>query len=175
MGEDALVERNNRMMCYQSAPMRSVASLQNWVNGTWSIAREETAYLMKGEDLISLGAVRDSAIEKLVSLVEDFIIWICRWLKMVHSRSSFPCVKMVLNPDLGLGAANIKEPKHIQVFGIFNNQLSPITNLDHPARFALGSNNDLQYSLSYGASNDHNFFLHGNFSCHSVRIGRSKL
>ena len=55
------------MLGFEHASSRSVASLQHWVDGNWCLARDETAYLLQGRDLIGLGTLNNSAIEKLIT------------------------------------------------------------------------------------------------------------
>ena len=56
------------------AQQRDVNSLQNWVNGTGYLAREETVYLTHHHELVSLAPGGDSAIVKLESWVENKFI-----------------------------------------------------------------------------------------------------
>ncbi|KAF2228961.1 hypothetical protein EV356DRAFT_496982 [Viridothelium virens] len=79
---DALVERNSRILGYESAPTRGIANLQHWLNANWCLSRDETAYLLKGNDLMCLNPIRDSGIDRLVSLGEDLLIWLCKILEM---------------------------------------------------------------------------------------------
>ncbi|KAI1504694.1 hypothetical protein F5X99DRAFT_370710 [Biscogniauxia marginata] len=67
---DALIERNRRMLSFETATNRDVANLQNWIDGNGCIAREETAYLEQGEDLLTVASPNDSAIIWLGLLVE---------------------------------------------------------------------------------------------------------
>ena len=71
------------MLNFESASSRSIASLQNWLNGNWCLARDETAYLLQSRDLICLATLKDSAIDKLIAWVEDLLIWLCKYLPVV--------------------------------------------------------------------------------------------
>jgi hypothetical protein len=42
------------MLSYEAAKPRDISSLQNWVDGNGCIAREETAYLARHKDLLSV-------------------------------------------------------------------------------------------------------------------------
>lgn len=72
---DQFVERTSRILSFGPAHRRDVESLQNWVDGTGYLARDETAYLGHDE-VISLAPVRDNGILKLEIWVEDKLI---RW------------------------------------------------------------------------------------------------
>ena len=78
------------MLGFEHASSRSVANLQHWVDGNWCLARDETAYLLQGRDLIGLGTLKDSAIEKLITWVEDRLTWLCKYLPMVQDLRKFP-------------------------------------------------------------------------------------
>ena len=62
------------MMSYNTASARDVVSLQNWIDGTSCLSREETAYLDHDQELISLASISDNAVEKLENWVEDQLI-----------------------------------------------------------------------------------------------------
>ncbi|KAK3984183.1 hypothetical protein QBC44DRAFT_337438 [Cladorrhinum sp. PSN332] len=67
---DALIERNHRVLSLEDASHRDVANLQNWVDGNGCIARQETAYLARAEDLLSIASPDDGATTWLGVLVE---------------------------------------------------------------------------------------------------------
>jgi hypothetical protein len=56
---------------FEAASHRDVVSLQNWVSGNGCIAREETAYLTRAEELLSVVSPNDNAVTWLGALVED--------------------------------------------------------------------------------------------------------
>ncbi|CAH0046003.1 unnamed protein product, partial [Clonostachys solani] len=70
---DRYLERTNRVLSLCPAQERDVHSLRNWVNGTGSLAREETAYLSSRE-LVSLAPLGDNATVKLEAWVENLFI-----------------------------------------------------------------------------------------------------
>jgi len=61
-------------MALRLAPNRDVLNLQNWVDGTGALARDETEYLSCRNDLASLVPPADCATAELESLVEDSLI-----------------------------------------------------------------------------------------------------
>ena len=71
---DVFLEKNHRILGYKSADPRDVQNLQNWVDGTGCIVREETAYLQSNEELLTLRHSYDSAVTWLETIVEDSII-----------------------------------------------------------------------------------------------------
>ena len=71
---DQFVERTSRILRLQSAEGRDIASLQNWVEATGCLAREETAYLGFHSDLASLAPTGDGAVLQLETWVEDKLL-----------------------------------------------------------------------------------------------------
>ncbi|KAK3295117.1 uncharacterized protein B0H64DRAFT_394294 [Chaetomium fimeti] len=71
---DALVERCRQMLAYSRGSPRDVASLQNWLDQTGCLTREETAYLDQPSDLITLASPTDSALKRLEDWVEDRLV-----------------------------------------------------------------------------------------------------
>ncbi|PMD51350.1 uncharacterized protein K444DRAFT_707604, partial [Hyaloscypha bicolor E] len=71
---DEFVERNHRMISFDVAKPRDILNLQNWVKGNACLAREETAYLANGPDLMSMAFSDDLALTRLEAWVEDFLI-----------------------------------------------------------------------------------------------------
>jgi hypothetical protein len=62
------------VLSFKLAEPRARTSLQNWVDGTGCLVREETEYLDYSEELIELGAASDNATAKLEAWVEDNLI-----------------------------------------------------------------------------------------------------
>lgn len=63
--------RTSWMLGFEPPCVRYIESLQNWVNGTGCLAREETAYLSHCQDLACLAPTTDSAIFQLQNWIED--------------------------------------------------------------------------------------------------------
>ena len=53
------------MLSFNPASRRDVQSLQNWVDGTGCLAREEAEYLAHHRELVSLAPTGDSALMRL--------------------------------------------------------------------------------------------------------------
>ena len=62
------------MLSLDPAKPRDAQSLQNWLNGAGCLAREESAYLAHGQELVSLVKASDSALLQLEVWVEDKLI-----------------------------------------------------------------------------------------------------
>ncbi|KAH8589139.1 hypothetical protein B0O99DRAFT_637335 [Bisporella sp. PMI_857] len=71
---DELIERNHRMLNHESAQPLNVASLQNWVQSTGCLSRDETAYLGAEEDLICVAAQTDTFLVRLELLLERALL-----------------------------------------------------------------------------------------------------
>ncbi|KAF5021906.1 hypothetical protein F66182_6054 [Fusarium sp. NRRL 66182] len=67
---DQFLERTASTFNLQQADQKDIASLQNWVASTGSLAREETEYLLHKHELISLAPATDSAVKQLEAWVE---------------------------------------------------------------------------------------------------------
>ncbi|OTA93382.1 hypothetical protein M434DRAFT_395646 [Hypoxylon sp. CO27-5] len=68
---DDLIERSHRILALEDARQRSVSNLQNWVNGNGCVARAETAYLSRPEELVSVAGTDETIISWLETLIED--------------------------------------------------------------------------------------------------------
>ncbi|KAL9632057.1 MAG: hypothetical protein Q9204_003955 [Flavoplaca sp. TL-2023a] len=62
------------MLGYRPASQRAVKNLTNWVEGTASLAREETAYLGSKEDLLCANAPADDALSQLEEFIGTVIV-----------------------------------------------------------------------------------------------------
>ncbi|KAI1311118.1 hypothetical protein F5Y03DRAFT_321598 [Xylaria venustula] len=71
---DVFVGRCRHMLSYNSASSRDVTSLLNWLEGTGCLSEEETSYLDRRSDLVSLASSSDLALEQLEDWVEDRLI-----------------------------------------------------------------------------------------------------
>ncbi|KAH7012908.1 hypothetical protein EDB80DRAFT_709107 [Ilyonectria destructans] len=102
---DDFVDRTRRMLSSSSAKSRNIESLQNWLDGNSSIARDESAYLEQ-RDLVSLAADGDSAILQLRAWIADALIrfysGFCR--NESHNVSNDPNVYISSGPLLNRAA-----------------------------------------------------------------------
>ena len=80
---DSFIERTSRLLGFKPAQSRDRTSLQNWVDGTGCLAREETEYLDYPKELIELGSTSDNATTKVEAWVEDNLIWFCKCFRRV--------------------------------------------------------------------------------------------
>ena len=71
---DSFSEKIHRTLSFDPAPVRDVLSLQNWVDDTSCLSRDETAYLENERELISLVPSGDNTIKKLEDWIEDQLI-----------------------------------------------------------------------------------------------------
>ena len=92
-GIDELIERNHRILNFESVKPRDVLNLQNWVRGNGCIAREETAYVERGKELLSIAIPDDNVVTWLEALVEDISVRLRVWLGKAGNSNS------VLLPD----------------------------------------------------------------------------
>jgi hypothetical protein len=75
------------MLSYNSASQRDVTSLLNWLEGTGCISEEETSYLDRTSDLVSLASSSDLAMKQLEDWVEDRLIQHYRGFREVRDRN----------------------------------------------------------------------------------------
>lgn len=68
------MHESHRTMALDAAKPRDVQSLDNWLNGTGCLVREEAAYLTYKEELVSLAPSGDSALQQLEVWVEENLI-----------------------------------------------------------------------------------------------------
>jgi hypothetical protein len=76
LASDGMVEQNHRVMSVPESSERDIQSLRNWVQGTSSLARQETSYLERRDDLVNLTGSADNAITRMESKVEDCAFWL---------------------------------------------------------------------------------------------------
>ena len=62
------------MLEFRDAIPRDISSLKHWVEGNASLARDETAYLERDTDLMSVVGVEDNALSRLLALLEHFLV-----------------------------------------------------------------------------------------------------
>jgi hypothetical protein len=74
------------MLSYKSPQSRDVASLENWITRTACLARDETAYLDKTHDLLSVTSPVDDTLVVLEQYCENVVIAIFKWLKRVRKN-----------------------------------------------------------------------------------------
>jgi hypothetical protein len=75
------------MLSIDPAEARDIGSLQNWLNGTGCVARDETAYLAHSKELASLAPFRDSALARLEVWVEYALIRFYRGFRKVSTST----------------------------------------------------------------------------------------
>ncbi|KAK1965460.1 hypothetical protein LY78DRAFT_637519 [Colletotrichum sublineola] len=87
---DAFTDRTHRALALSVAEPRDIISLQNWVENSSSLSRNETEYLEVTPDLVTLSSSKDSALELLEGWVEDVLIRYYRGFRKgpLHDRSN---------------------------------------------------------------------------------------
>jgi len=80
---DDFVQSCDKMLSYSSPQLRDVTSLENWIERTACLARDETAYLARKDDLLSITTPNDDLLVGLEQLCENGVIAVCKLLKMV--------------------------------------------------------------------------------------------
>ncbi|KAE8321315.1 hypothetical protein BDV39DRAFT_212541 [Aspergillus sergii] len=71
---DTYLERTRRTLALGPPSERDTQALQNWLDGTGMIAREERAYLSHSRDLVTVAPADDTAMTHLETWVEDQLI-----------------------------------------------------------------------------------------------------
>lgn len=74
------------MLSLSPAPRRDIQSVQNWLDGTRCLAREETEYLTYQRELVSLAPAGDSALLQLEGWIEDNLIRFYRGFRKVREE-----------------------------------------------------------------------------------------
>ncbi|KAK4176441.1 hypothetical protein QBC36DRAFT_311121 [Triangularia setosa] len=82
---DRFLEQTHRMLSFNPAQPRDIRSLQNWLKGNVTLARDESEYLSYRNDLLSLASTKDDAMTKLEAWVEDGL---AAWNPTLLSRAS---------------------------------------------------------------------------------------
>ncbi|KAF2495500.1 hypothetical protein BU16DRAFT_561784 [Lophium mytilinum] len=101
---DELIHRNERVLGLERPNRRDIANLENWIDSTGCLARQETAYLGKGEDLATLASPADRALNAFEGPIEGFLIWIATkfnkvWLPL-ESENASPRLQVSRDPNV---------------------------------------------------------------------------
>ncbi len=75
------------MLSYGHANSRDLASLRNWLEEAGCLVEDETAYLERENDLISLASSRDLAMKQLEDWIEDWLVQYYRGFRAVLTRA----------------------------------------------------------------------------------------
>ncbi|KAI4194486.1 MAG: hypothetical protein LQ350_007737 [Teloschistes chrysophthalmus] len=78
---DAMLEHNHSIFASEVPRKREVENVRNWLDNKASVARDETAYLFKTQDLMTVQSSRDETLSRLTPLTERFVSVLCRLLK----------------------------------------------------------------------------------------------
>lgn len=113
------------MVMRSSAQPRDARSLVNWTENTGCIARAETAYLARKDDLVGLGAsTRDPFNALLEAPIEDAMIWTKKRLGMVSTQGIREAMKQ----------AKKKRSKRASMLADLILTLDPYTHQGPPSR-----------------------------------------
>ena len=83
---DNFVEKSRRMLESRAADARNIRGLQNWVNGNGCLSWEETAYLTRCNDLLSIVPPEDGTAVRFEIWVEDGLVRLLRKLQAVGTN-----------------------------------------------------------------------------------------
>ncbi|KAI4217626.1 MAG: hypothetical protein LQ351_000222 [Letrouitia transgressa] len=70
---DALLDQNFKVLAHEDPRLGDVANLQNWVDNTSSIIKEEVAYLLQTKDLMTMLSPKDYALARLTLFSEKIL------------------------------------------------------------------------------------------------------
>jgi hypothetical protein len=109
---DEFIERTNKILSFGPAQTRDITSLNNWVENTGCLAREETAYLTHYKELVSLAPAGDSTMMQFETWVED---------KVIRFWPKFDKVRASLRHQLGLTSeqscnSNISKDPNVYIY-----------------------------------------------------------
>ncbi|KAH6696606.1 hypothetical protein BKA61DRAFT_623295 [Leptodontidium sp. MPI-SDFR-AT-0119] len=119
---DSFAERTHQMLNFGPARRRDVESLQNWLDGTGCLAREEAAYLTHHRELVSLAPAGDNAIIQLEAWVEDKLIRFYRGFR----KSRFHDISIDANVYIYSGPLTKRAARALLLFLITLLLLMPI-------------------------------------------------
>ena len=86
------------MLEFNNAVPRDVLSLKNWVEGNPDLQRDETAYLDRNTDLISVATVEDNALNRLEALLERSMVQHYKGFRKVRNPLSSSLSRDQLSP-----------------------------------------------------------------------------
>ncbi|KAL9002055.1 MAG: hypothetical protein Q9180_009992, partial [Flavoplaca navasiana] len=70
---DAMLDHDRAILAFENPRKRDLENLRAWVDNKASVAREETAYLFKPQDLMTVSSPRDDALVRLTPLTERLV------------------------------------------------------------------------------------------------------
>ena len=85
------------MLGFEAASHRDRANLQNWVDGNGCIARDETEYLARTGDIVSVACPDDSAVMWLGLLAEDGRVYFRECFGQVRNPHSASLIYICIN------------------------------------------------------------------------------
>ncbi|KAK8093409.1 hypothetical protein PG997_000094 [Apiospora hydei] len=99
-GYDEFLSRSHNTLNLKKALSRDVSSLENWVDATSCISRDERGFLHHERELLTLSASEDSAIKKLEDWVEDLLVDRYKGFRAIsqHEFSTDPNVYLYSGP-----------------------------------------------------------------------------
>ncbi|KAL8858023.1 MAG: hypothetical protein Q9178_005484 [Gyalolechia marmorata] len=86
---DAFVLRSNQISSLPAAAKPIIDSLNNWVDGTGCLSRQQTAYLAFEDDLITTNSYNDYSFAFLQPKIEMLAIWLYQYFKKHPGTAGF--------------------------------------------------------------------------------------
>jgi len=71
---DGLMSRTRQILSYNHVAPRDISSLRNWLEKQGCLVENETRYLERENDMISLASSNDLAMKQLEDWIEDQLI-----------------------------------------------------------------------------------------------------
>ncbi|KAK0633929.1 hypothetical protein B0T14DRAFT_576202 [Immersiella caudata] len=85
-GYDALIQRSNQVLGFESPESQHDLSLQNWLEGNACIAREESRFLEHSDDLFTFSRSNDRVVSWLERTVSKLLAFLGMWSRPNSSR-----------------------------------------------------------------------------------------
>lgn len=83
---DVFMSQCRQLLSYGRANSRDSASLRNWLEETGCLVEDETSYLERENDLVSLASSSDVAMKRLEDWIEDRLIQYYKGFRVVIIR-----------------------------------------------------------------------------------------
>ena len=103
------------MLSLEAASSRDVSSLQNWLDGNGCLARQETAYLSRYDDLLTAASPGDQSVTSLEAWVEVTLVNVYRYLRKVRTSTPQANCRRALTRRQPLSHEISRDP-HVHIF-----------------------------------------------------------
>ena len=110
------MERCRQALSYSPASSRDVTSLCNWLEEMGCLSEEESLYLNRVRDLVSLASSRDVAMNSMEAWVEDRLVQFCCGFRTVSRVCQSECPRIKHQQQMKRPAFAVSSNPHVYIY-----------------------------------------------------------